>query len=107
MTRPVVAAAAAVFTACFHFHYVTEEEPSPFRAYQGLQHAVVFGLAVISPLDLSEICPRGFARVDAVETFTNGFAATLALDMYTPQTMTVTCASRPSAVLRAPVAFSK
>jgi hypothetical protein len=28
---------------------------------------------------------KGFARVDAVETFANGLAATLVFDLYTPK----------------------
>ncbi|HTP24572.1 MAG TPA: hypothetical protein VMK12_02785, partial [Anaeromyxobacteraceae bacterium] len=70
-------AAAIVLAAtpgCFHFRYVTDEEPEPLPAYEELQHAVVFGLAVIAPLDVSTVCPAGFASVESVETFANGLA---------------------------------
>ena len=99
MRSLLTAAILLAGTGCFHFHYVTDEEPSPWRAFHGLEHAVVFGMAVVAPLDVSEVCPGGFARVDAVETFANGLAATIALNMYTPQTMTVTCALRGSPAL--------
>jgi len=88
---PMAAALVLLVPGCFHFHYLTEGPPARFPAYEDLQHAVVFGLAVVSPLELGRICPSGFSRVDAVETFADGLAATLALDMYTPQTLTVTC----------------
>ncbi len=43
-------------------------------------------------LDVSSQCKSGVAKVETQHSFLNGLVAFLTLDIYTPMTITVTCA---------------
>jgi len=53
----------------------------------------IFGLVEADPIDVRVQCPRGVAVVRTQQSFANGLVGILTLGIYTPQHVTVTCAS--------------
>ncbi len=99
--RKLLAVAAALLpcTGCFHFHYVNPGvTPTPVAQDESWHHGVAWGLAeVSSPVEVSGVCPNGWARVDQEQTFVNGLASVVTWGLYTPQTTSVVCSSKGTA----------
>jgi hypothetical protein len=64
--------------------------------YDGKWHnGLVFGIAELSgPYDLSKVCPQGWAAAHTETSFPNGLVSSLTENIYTPQSVTITCAAR-------------
>lgn len=55
---------------------------------------LVFGIAELSgPYDLHTACPRGWSEIHTETTFLNGLVQALTNNIYSPQSITVRCAS--------------
>lgn len=87
-----------ITTGCYKIDYVGgPAEPVP--AHTEWHHIGIFGLAEFSaPVQLSAICPQGFARVHNERSFLNGLTTwalgTVGLNwVYQPYTTTVYCRS--------------
>ncbi len=63
--------------------------------YDGKWHSgVVWGIAELSgPYDLSEVCPNGWAEITTETSFLNGLVDGVTSSIYSPQTVTVRCAT--------------
>lgn len=56
---------------------------------------LVYGIAELSgPYDLSKVCPQGWAAIHTETSFLNGLVQALTAQIYSPQSITVTCAAR-------------
>jgi hypothetical protein len=44
--------------------------------------------------DLSKVCPKGWAAIHTETSFLNGLVQGLTLNIYSPQSITITCAAR-------------
>ncbi len=56
---------------------------------------MVYGIAELSgPYDLSKVCPQGWAAVHTETSFLNGLVEVVTFNIYTPQSVTITCAAR-------------
>lgn len=86
-------------TGCFHFHYVTDEKPAPAPSSEAWHHGFVWGLVEGMPVDVTKVCPSGFARIDSTETFVNGFVRFVTWSIYSPETITITCNATDAAQL--------
>ncbi len=96
MKRLIGIVALLAGTGCFHIHYVTGEPQAPNASYEAWHHGGIFGLVeFVQPLDVSNICPQGTARVDSEESFLNGLVRAVTWSLYTPETVTVTCVPGP------------
>jgi len=83
-------------TGCFHFHYITEDEPLSPPAMEAWHGNVVFGLIEVSdPVDVPKLCPAGYGRIDSEMTFLNGLVTVVTLNIYNAQTVTVACRAAP------------
>jgi hypothetical protein len=56
-------------------------------------HGFLFGLVPPTPVDANAKCPNGVARVETQQSFVNGLANFLTGGLYTPMTITITCAA--------------
>jgi len=60
-------------------------------------HGMLWGIAELSgPYDLDAICPQGWAEISTHTSFLNGLLDAITYGIYSPQTVTVRCASRPA-----------
>lgn len=84
-------------TGCFHFHYVTDQQPAPAPTSEAWHNGFVWGLAEGAPVDVAQVCPSGFARIDSTETFVNGLVHAATASIYTPETITITCSAGDAA----------
>lgn len=64
--------------------------------YDGKWHSgLVYGIAELSgPYDLSKVCPQGWSAVHTETSFLNGLVQGFTGNIYSPQSVTVTCAAR-------------
>jgi len=77
---------------CYHIRYVTHEPEAPAPVHDAWYDNFVFGLAQVSdPVEVSDLCPGGFARVESRTTFAEGLVAFATLGVYNPQSVKVFC----------------
>jgi hypothetical protein len=56
---------------------------------------LVSGIVELSgPYDLSKVCPKGWAAIHTETSFLNGLVQGITLNIYSPQSITITCAAR-------------
>ena len=87
-------AAAALFTVsgCYRIRYVNPAPPEALPAWEGWHHSFFEGILDVSgPVDVSRICPQGFAVVESQTSLPN-LIAVPTRGVWTPQTVKVTCA---------------
>lgn len=85
---------AAVFTgACFHTTVETGLPASTTVIQKDWAHSFIYGLVPPSTMETKAQCPNGVARVETQHSFLNGLVAAITWSIYTPVTITVTCAS--------------
>lgn len=57
-------------------------------------HGLVWGIAELSgPYNMAHVCPQGWATIKTETSFLNGLVSTATSGVYSPQTVTVQCAS--------------
>lgn len=81
-----------LFSGCYNAKVVTNEEPSAKIVENDFAHGFVFGL-VGPTVDVSEECTNGVAKVDTKLSFVNMLVSNLTFGLYTPMSVTVTCAA--------------
>jgi hypothetical protein len=89
----VLAALVVVFSGCFHATIETGLPASATVIQNDWVHGFVYGLVPPSTMDTKAKCPNGVAKVETQHSFLNGLVAILTGSLYTPITVTVTCAS--------------
>lgn len=80
-------------TSCYHAQITTDKEPSNNVIEEEWAHSFVFGLVPPSEVEASSECSNGVARVETQISFLNGLVRALTSGLYTPMTITVTCAT--------------
>ena len=89
--------AVAVSVSCYHATIETGRTASGQTISNPWAHSFVFGLVPPSTVNTAAQCPNGVAKVETVHSFLNGLVAALTFSIYTPMTITVSCASAGSA----------
>lgn len=99
MRKLLAVAALLLCTACYHFHYVnTDVPPTPIAQDESWHHGLVWGMAELTPpVEVSRLCPNGWAHVDQELSFVNGVAQLFTFSIYAPQTTSVYCSSQGEA----------
>ncbi|MGZ8379365.1 MAG: Bor family protein [Gemmatirosa sp.] len=93
-TRIVALALAAIAsTGCYHAVVETGRPAGGTIVSRPWTPTFIWGLVAAPEINVASECPRGIARVDTQMSFVNGLAALVTLGIYTPRTVTVTCAS--------------
>ncbi len=83
---------ALVFSGCYNAKVITNQEPSAKTVENSFAHGFVFGL-VGPTVDVSEDCTNGVAKVETKLSFVNMLVSNLTFGLYTPMSVTVTCAA--------------
>jgi hypothetical protein len=95
-----VAATALVIvatTGCFHATIETGATPSTETISKQWASGWIFGLVPPSTVETAAKCPHGVAKVETQLSFVNQLVAFLTIEIYTPMTIEVTCASAKTA----------
>ena len=93
MRIAAVAAAALLFTGCYHATIDTGLQPSGQKIEKPWAHGFVYGLVPPSTVETASKCPNGVAKVETKHTFVNQLATFLTWGLYTPINITVECAA--------------
>jgi hypothetical protein len=96
MRRFAAAAAlgALALTGCYKVQVVASPTAVGGEAKASWQNFFVFGLVGNARIDVREFCGGGeAATVETGATFVNGLVSGLTFGLYTPRTVTVTCAA--------------
>ena len=80
-------------SACYHATVVTGATPSTVVYENQWAHGFLFGLVPPSNVETAQKCPSGVAKVETQLSFLNMVANALTGGLYSPMTITVTCAS--------------
>jgi hypothetical protein len=87
----------ALLTGCYHQVVTTGLPAGDTRIAKPWTATWIFGLVPATPLDVRAQCPNGVATVDTKMTFLNGLVTALTIGIFTPRSVTVTCAGSGSA----------
>jgi hypothetical protein len=79
--------------ACFHQVVTTGRSPGPTVVEKEWVSTWLWGLVAADPIDTRPSCPTGVAIVTTETSFMNGLLSALTLGIWTPQHVTITCAS--------------
>lgn len=90
-----VLALVVLTLGCYHATIETGLPASSTVVNNDWAHSFVFGLVPPSTVDVASECQNGVARVETQLSFLNGLVSALTWSLYTPMTITVTCASMP------------
>ncbi len=77
---------------CYHAIVNTGLPPSPTTIEEPWASGFIYGLVPPNPVETMQKCPRGVAKVETQHSFLNSLVAGLTFGIYTPITITVTCA---------------
>ena len=92
-TALIVALLLSSTTACFRQVVQTGRAPGPTVIQQEWVSTWIFGIVPAEPIDTRVQCPSGVATVVTQTSFANGLVGALTLGIWSPQTVTITCAS--------------
>lgn len=92
-----------LMTGCYHQVVQTGATPAPGNAVVQQTVALYFFGLVGAEVDTTGDCPTGVAIIETQQTFLNGLLGVVTLGIYTPQTVTITCAGGEEEVPDAPV----
>lgn len=97
---PLVAALALFgSTACYHAVVETGRAPGTTVVQKPWTATFVFGLVEAKEINVARECPNGLAKVESQMSFVNGLAAFVTAGLYTPHTVTITCAANRTGAL--------
>ncbi|MBO6575457.1 MAG: Bor family protein [Rhodothermales bacterium] len=83
---------AMTLGGCYHTSVLFDNEPSN-RVEEIWAHSFVYGLVPPDEVNAEEICGRsGAHKIETQISFVNGLVGALTFSVYTPMTITVTCA---------------
>lgn len=88
-----LAGLVVVLSACFQQVVNTGRPAGATTVDQKWVSTWIFGLVEAKPIDVRAQCPQGVARVRTGQSFLNGLAGGLTLGIWTPQEVSITCAS--------------
>jgi hypothetical protein len=88
--------------ACYHANVETGRAPGTQKIEKGWAPSFIGGVIAPPPVDTKATCPNGVARVETEHSVLNQMVGVLTLAIYTPFSITVTCAApSPAAVASA------
>jgi hypothetical protein len=96
-----VAAAVLVLPGCYHQVVRTGAAPGTVTVERPWTATYFFGLVPATAINTAAECPAGVAVVETEQSFLNGLVGALTLGIYTPQTVSITCAAAASAMTTA------
>jgi len=79
--------------ACFHQVVTTGRTAGPTVIDKPWVSTWIFGLVAADPIETRQSCPTGVAIVTTETSFMNGLLGALTIGIWTPQHVTITCAS--------------
>jgi hypothetical protein len=85
-------AACILFTGCWQAKVTTNKDPGSKVVEKKWVPSFVFGL-VGAKVDVSGECPNGIASAQRTISVPNGLVGVVTLNLFLPQTVTVTCAA--------------
>ncbi|HSJ10155.1 MAG TPA: Bor family protein [Longimicrobiales bacterium] len=92
--RMSVVALAVVFSAgCYHATINTGLAPSGETVEQQWAHSFIGGLVPPATVETASRCPNGVSKVETKHSFLNMLAAGITGGLYSPMTITVSCAA--------------
>jgi hypothetical protein len=77
--------------ACYHA-IIDTGRPAGESIVRHFQPSFIYGLVPPPLLNVAGQCPRGIARVETQHTFVEGLVAAITFGIFTPMTLSVTCA---------------
>ena len=80
-------------TACFHQVVSTGRAAGPTVVDKPWVAMWLWGLVAAEPIDVRRECPMGVAIVTTETSFPNGLVGVITFGIFTPQHVTITCAS--------------
>ena len=84
-------------SGCFSAQITTDKQPSGQTIEKPWATGLLFGLVMPgAQIDAAQQCPNGVAEVETKQSFLNGLAAGFTMNLYTPMSVTVTCAASGS-----------
>jgi len=93
-----LALVAFLGTGCFHQIVNTGLAAGPTVVDKPWDPGWLWGLIANDEVDVRKECPMGVATVVTEMSFVNGLAALVTIGIFTPQHVTVTCASRSASL---------
>jgi hypothetical protein len=81
-----------LLTGCYQAKMTTNKEPGDTVVEKSFASSFIYGL-VPAEVDVSDECTNGIASATRKISFLNGLVGSLTLNIYTPQSVTVTCAA--------------
>lgn len=89
---PALLACCLLLTGCYQAQMTTGQEASDTVVQEKWATSFLFGL-VPARVDVSDECTNGIAEAERKMSFLNMVVSGLTLNIYSPQSVTVTCAS--------------
>jgi hypothetical protein len=90
--RAATLAMALLFGGCYHATIETGRAPSPVTVEDKWADSWIYGLVPPATINPTPRCTNGIARVETELSFLNQLVGFLTLGIYTPMSITVTCA---------------
>jgi hypothetical protein len=87
-----LAAVCLLASACYHQIVQTGRTPGTTVVQKPWTATWAWGLVAAQPIDVSQQCRNGIATVDTQLTVPNWLATLVTLGIYSPRSVTVTCA---------------
>jgi hypothetical protein len=94
----LLASVLLIAPGCFHATVVTDRARSDRVVEDLWAHSFIGGLVPPATVDVSEQCINGVAVVETQHTFPNLVAQAVTFSLYSPMTITVTCAAGGASV---------
>ncbi len=89
-------ALAVVLAGCYHTTVETGLPPGTQTLEREWASAWIYGLVPPAVVETASRCPNGVARMETQISFLNGLVGILTFGIFTPMTLTVTCAGPDS-----------
>jgi hypothetical protein len=99
LTKAALVAPALALSACYHAVVETGRPAGSTVITKHFQPGFIYGIVPPPPLNVSQECTSGVARVETIHTFVEGLVAGITLGIFTPMSYIVTCASGGSSAL--------
>ena len=93
LLRFTVLPAALALGACYHVIVDTGRPANGTTIQKPWANSFILGLVPPPPVETAGKCPNGVAKVETQQTFLNGLVSFLTSGIYTPWSVTVSCAS--------------
>ncbi len=88
----IIVASGVVVSGCYHAVIDTGRAGVGEPIVTPWAHAFIYGLVPPALTETAKKCPSGVAKVETQQSFLNGLAAAITAGIYTPMTISYTCA---------------